>query len=95
MKIHEFLDFDHVVLGANVRLQNAIRGWKKGALMTEEALLSRLLEQFGHGNWRSDVGTDQKVRVTSHLAILHRKGASSTDKYGSDIAVTISIECNW
>lgn len=92
MQIDHLLDFDAVIDGASTRLQRAVKGWKKGVVTEEPALLNRLIEQLGHGRWQSDLGTRTKVRVQTKLAVLHRRGERATDKHGADLALTIAID---
>jgi len=92
MTIQQYLDLDIVDLGANSRLRKAVEGWQKGALTTEEPFINRIIEQFNHSRWRSDIGTKRKVVVKTKLSVLHRKGEHSKDKYGADLAITVIVE---
>jgi len=86
------LDFDRVLAETLNTVQVAITGWQKGGLHSEEPLMSRLSEQFSRPRRGCDVGSSVPMRMTSQVALLHRKGDNNRDKYGADLAITVFIE---
>lgn len=86
------LDFDRVLAETLNAVQIAIAGWHKGGLHSEEPLMSRLSEQFSRSRRGCDVGSTTPMRMTSQVALLHRKGDNNRDKYGADLAITVFIE---
>lgn len=80
------------ILGVMLReIQNETRKWLAGRPCSEEAFLNRLTEVLAKTRRNCDVGNTEAYKVEVKQYILHRKGKNQTDKYGSDLAVTISI----
>lgn len=65
--------------------------WANGSPKDETALLNRITERLSRKRRKCDVGTTSPVIMTAELYELHRRGKRQTDKYGADLAVTISI----
>ncbi|WP_339183151.1 hypothetical protein [Paenibacillus sp. FSL R5-0701] len=84
------LDLDKILAVILKEIQNETRGWLIGRPCSEEAFLNRLTEVLAKRR-KCDVGTTEVYKVEVEQHILHRKGKNQTDKYGSDLAVTISI----
>lgn len=91
MNIDEYLDFDKVLRGTTNRLEKSIRDWKDGLVIEEAALINRLAKHFRHRRWNCDPGISGSVRVTTVFSRLHRQGIGATDRFGSDLAVTVDI----
>ncbi|OMF43531.1 hypothetical protein [Paenibacillus peoriae] len=80
------------ILGVMLKeIQNETRKWLAGRPCSEEAFLNRLTEVLAKPRRNCDVGNTEVYKVEVKQYILHRKGKNQTDKYGSDLAVTISI----
>jgi hypothetical protein len=86
------IDFDKVAWAVLQDTANSIRQWLQGRPMTEEPLMNRITANFSRGRYGCDVGVLTPTKMTSQLALLHRKGVNQTDLYGSDIAVTVYID---
>ncbi|MDU8672269.1 hypothetical protein [Paenibacillus polymyxa] len=84
------LNVDQILAVLLKEIQNETRKWLIGRPCSEEAFLNRLTEVLAKRR-KCDVGTTEVYKVEVEQHILHRKGKNQTDKYGSDLAVTISI----
>jgi len=85
------MDFDRVMLELLSGVDSALKGWKRGAPQSEEALMNRIVEPFNRNRRGCDVGAATPLTMTSQMALLHRRGTNQTDAYGSDLAITIDI----
>lgn len=85
------MDFDRIMLELLGSIDVALKGWKKGGLLSEEPLMNRIVEPFNRNRRGCDVGAATPLSMTSQVAILHRRGANQTDAFGSDLAITIDI----
>lgn len=71
------------------RINRALRGWQAGSPTDEIAFLNRLTEQL-FSLASCTMGSPPTI-ARSRLWMLHRKGPKQIDKYGSDLAVTVSF----
>ena len=85
------LDLDRVLEAALGAVHSAMRSWSEGGLQTEEPLLNHLIGALSRKRRGCDVGGPAANRVANQVALLHRKGDHNTDKFGADLAVTLSI----
>jgi len=85
------LNFDVVAYAVLQDVAQAIKDWAAGQPRSEEAFMNQITGRLNRRR-RCDVGLTGPVRIRSQLALLHRKGDKQTDKYGSDLAVTIYID---
>lgn len=86
------IDFDKVVSAVLHDTTYSIRQWLRGRPLSEEPLMNSITGNFSRGRQGCDVGVITPTKMTSQLALLHRKGIIQTDLYGSDIAVTVYID---
>jgi hypothetical protein len=86
------IDFDKVAAAVLHDTSHSIRQWLRGRPLSEEPLMNSITGNFARGRHGCDVGVLAPTRMTSQLALLHRKGVNQTDLYGSDIAVTVYID---
>lgn len=86
------INFDRVAQNTLADLGTAVGGWLKGHPRDEVALMNRVTERLARRRRGCDVGTHVPVVMQSSLAILHRKGPKQVDRYGCDLAITVSIE---
>ena len=84
------LDPDSLMAQALKVAASATKDWLGGQPVTEEPLMNRLTAGFTRAG-RCDVGTAAKVQVKPKLFLLHRKAANLSDKFGSDLAVTVDV----
>jgi hypothetical protein len=92
MAIPENLDFDKLIHLVLQDFETAITGWKDGHVLEEVALMNRLVERLARRRRGCDVGRERPMTVRCSTAVLHRKASNNSDKYGSDLAVTIHVE---
>jgi hypothetical protein len=91
MKVSATLDLDRVLEAALVAVHRAMQSWSEGGLQTEEPLLNHLIGELSRKRRSCDIGGPTASRVVNQIALLHRKGDGNTDKFGADLAVTLSI----
>lgn len=91
MPIPPTVDFDRVVAIALEEIGIAMRDWLTGAPLDEVALMNHLTGRLNRRRRSCDVGNVIPVRMESRLAALHRQGPKQTDRYGCDLAVTVSV----
>jgi hypothetical protein len=91
MKVPATLDLDRVLEAALVAVPRAMQSWSEGGLQTEEPLLNHLIGELSRKRRSCDIGGPTASRVVNQIALLHRKGDGNTDKFGADLAVTLSI----
>jgi hypothetical protein len=93
--MHPIENFDPDKLLEHVlpRIRTALEGWQRGMAADEPSLMNQITAQFSTNRNRScDIGKNGKLTVESRIYELHRKGDRSTDKFGSDLAVTVSTD---
>ena len=91
MKVPASLDLDRVLESALVAVHRAMQSWSEGGLQTEEPLLNHLIGELSRKRRSCDIGGPTASRVVNQIALLHRKGDGNTDKFGADLAVTLSL----
>jgi hypothetical protein len=72
----------------------ALSEWSTGQPRNEEAFMNHLTGRLVRRRRGCDVGLVEPISVRSEIALLHRKGPKQTDKYGSDLAVTLYVDSN-
>ena len=96
MAYPDIIDFDKITLQALGVVDKAISGWLNGQPHEEVALLNRITEQLSRRRRNCDVGVTAPIAMESEAYQLHRRGNQGQDKYGSDLAITISVpELRW
>lgn len=88
----KIIDFDKIAKFVLTDISNAVDDWLKGQPTSEEALMNRVTRHLGKPRRKCNVGVGKLIKVKKQSALLHRKGPSQTDLFGSDLAVTIFIE---
>ncbi len=85
------IDIDQLVRVALKDVDRAVKGWLAGKPHDEVALLNRLTEVLSRRRRGCDVGDGRRVVARCSTYVLHREGQCQTDAYGSDLAVTLSM----
>jgi len=85
------IDFDKVAAVALDEIRTALSGWLRGQPHDEPAFLNRITEALDRRRRGCDVGAAAPMTMTSDLAVLHRRGPNSTDRFGADLAVTVDV----
>lgn len=88
------MDLDKVVRLALEDVNKAVAGWIKGVPRDEVALLNRLTERLSRRRRGCDVGLEYPMSCSVQMANLHRQGDNQADLYGSDLAITFSVDGN-
>ncbi len=70
----------------------ALNGWLAGRPYDETAFISRVTENLARRRRGCDVGITSPMRISAHVAVLHRQGPRQTDRFGSDLAITFYTE---
>ncbi len=91
MSLLNHVDFDKVLDIAIYDIRSAITGWLSGQPRDEVALMNRLTEKMGRRRRGCDVGIEHKVVMICKTSILHRKGVNQVDRFGSDVALSVSL----
>lgn len=86
------LNFDEVVRVALSDIREAVTDWLQGRPHSEEAFMNQVTSHLARGRKGCDVGVNQPVSMRSRVVQLHRRGEKQTDRYGADLAITISID---
>lgn len=94
MPFPENLDFDIVAATTLSEIGNAVRDWRGGRPRDEVAFMNHVTAKLSRRRNSCDVGVTQPVTMKSQLSVLHRQGQNQVDKFGSDLAVTISVQGN-
>ncbi len=90
MSILKDINFD-ILANICFRLSNnAIRNWHLGIVLEEPALLNHIIGQYRITEFGCNVGVSKIHIAKAKFYTLHRKGEKQIDKYGADLAVTIS-----
>jgi hypothetical protein len=92
MPFPEIIDFDKVTTIALSELTASLREWLDGRPTDEVALMNRITAHLNKRRRGCDVGVNTPIKMQSQLALLHRQGKNQTDLYGSDLAITVSID---
>jgi hypothetical protein len=85
------IDFDQLIYALLDDMAKAVTGWASGLPMDEAALMNRITAKLSRKRRRCDVGVDSPVEMFGKFHLLHRQGTGQSDKFGSDLAVTIQI----
>jgi hypothetical protein len=86
-------DADKLLEHVLPRIRNALENWQRGMAADEPSLMNQITSQFSTRRSRTcDVGKLGKLSIETNIYELHRKGPQSKDKFGSDLAITISTE---
>lgn len=91
MPLPSSIDFDRLIAIALYEIHSAVRSWVSGEPREEGALLNHITGNLRRRRRSCDVGNTAPVRMESQLSVLHRKGPRQTDRFGCDLAVTVSI----
>lgn len=89
MSFWNIIDHDRMLKIILTEVGWVIDGWLKGRPLDEVALMNRLTGMLARQRRGCDVGILMPVEVKCRVFHLHRQGTKQTDKYGSDLAVTI------
>lgn len=92
MPIPRNVNLDALMYVALGDILEAVHGWVNGLPTDEVALLNRVTEKLARRRRGCDVGLQFPMKVIAQIANLHRRGPNQTDKYGSDLAVTVSVD---
>jgi hypothetical protein len=92
MPLPQNLDFDKLAGHVIWDVLAAVDGWLAGRPCDETAFINRLTEKLARNRRTCDIGTIEPMTVTAEVAILHRRGRQQTDRYGSDLAVTLRTD---
>lgn len=79
-----------LAIRGHMAIERSIQGWRSGLPTEEIALLNRITEQLS-GMSLCHAGDGSRLLVSTDVRVLHRRGASGRDKYGSDLAVSIRL----
>ena len=90
--IFSVLDFDKFASQVTYDMRVSIANWLRGAPTDEPALMSQISSNIFRKRRKCDIGYGPKFEMEFKLYELHRKGKHQTDKFGSDLALTINIE---
>lgn len=91
MPLPSSVDFDRLVKIALSELGSALSAWIGGEPKDEVVLLSHITGRLNRRRRACDVGNVTPVRMETRLSMLHRRGPRQTDRYGCDLALTVSI----
>lgn len=91
MSVLNEIDFDKILRASFFEIGIAISGWLNGQLLEEVALMSRITERLSRQRNSCDVGIELPVSMDCKVHKLHRRGLNQTDKYGSDLAITVTL----
>ncbi len=91
MAFPDIVDFDKLVFEALLDIRHSVQSWLAGRPHDEVALMNHLTGRLARRRRRCDVGAKGPVAVSAEVYALHRQGERATDKYGSDLAVTVRI----
>ncbi len=92
MSLLNHVDFDKVLNIAIYDIGSAISGWLSGQPRDEVALMNRLTEKLARRRRGCDVGIENTVFMKCKTHILHRRGINQIDRFGSDVAITVSLD---
>jgi len=92
MPLPQNLDFDKLASHLVWHVLAAVDGWLAGRPCDETAFVNRLTERLARRRRACDVGVIEPMTVTTQVAILHRRGRRQTDRFGSDLAVTLRTD---
>ena len=90
MNLIQEIDFDKLVVPLLKEVGGAVTGWLNGAPQSEPAFVNRITEVLASRKKCRGV-TYADAWIETDLYLLDRRGPSSTDLFGSDIAVTVEV----
>jgi hypothetical protein len=91
MRFFDAIDQDKLLRQVLPRLSAALESWQRGMAADETALMNQITSEFNSTRARRcDIGRGQVMHVSSELFELHRKGGKQVDRYGSDLALTVT-----
>jgi len=91
MKFFDSIDQDKLLKHVLQRLLTALESWQRGMAADETALMNQITSEFNSARARRcDIGRGEVMHVSSELLELHRKGVRQVDRYGSDLALTVT-----
>lgn len=91
MPLPSSVDAKRIVQAVRSDVDRAVKNWRLGQPQTEEALLNHLTGKLGRHRKACNVGKGVPVTAKSQLVLLHRKERNCSDKFGADLAVTLSV----
>jgi hypothetical protein len=89
MSFWEVPDIDKFLAVVLSDVMSAISGWLNGRPLDEVVLMNRLTEVLGRRRRGCDVGLQTPIELKCRVFLLHRQGNKQTDRYGSDLAITV------
>src|SRR6266516_3950475 len=90
--MHSIVNFDRVLKELLWDMAYVVNDWAKGKPQKEAVLLNRITARLSRSRRKCDVGVKKPLVMTAEFYELHRRGEKQSDKYGSDLAVTIRIK---
>lgn len=84
------INIDHILEVLLKELRIETEEWLRGNPRSEEDFLNRITEVLAK-NRKCDVGIEESYSINLKHYQLHRKGKNKTDRFGSDLAVTVWI----
>jgi hypothetical protein len=94
MGLPKSVDLDRVVGLTLWEIGTAIGRWREGSPTDEVALMNHITGRLNRRRRGCDVGSVTPVSMEARLATLHRQGRNQTDRYGSDLAVTVFVKAD-
>jgi hypothetical protein len=94
MEFFDVIDSDRFINAIYSDIEQAIREWHDGGFQDETSFCHDATRILNRRRRRCDVGKFEKVTVKSDLHVLHRKGSGQSDRFGSDVAVTVALTVN-
>jgi len=91
MAIPSSLDFDKIAHHALTDLGYAITKWLEGRPLDEVAFMNHVTGRIVRRRRGCDVGVQTPMQMHAKVYELHRKGPRQTDRFGADLAVTVSV----
>jgi hypothetical protein len=89
----QYFDKDKLLRQVLPLISDALDAWQRGMSANEEALMNQITSALNTRRARRcDVGLNGPYLLRTALFDLHRHGPSQTDRYGSDLAVTVTSD---
>jgi hypothetical protein len=93
MSFFDYIDRDKLLNQVFRNLFGALEAWRHSAPTGETEAMSHIISAFNKRKTRNcDIGVSGEVKVESRFAPLHRRGGDSSDKFGSDLALTVTTD---
>ncbi len=94
MQFFEVIDTDRFLTAVYGDIQRAISEWRDGGFQDENSFSHDATRVLNRRRRKCDAGKFGNITVKSDLHVLHRQDPELHDKFGSDVAVTLSLMVN-